>query len=206
MHRPLGLYEMRYLGSLIILSVAAISALPSFAEPIGTKERKGVAVTAYGGQMTDNDWLDPFAREAVDFRGSSLLALAGAKELKTFFDYFAIELEGQAVRHWGEQNHWEFNVPLVFRWQKLPWDSVVDTSIAYGIGPSYATATPSEEVARAGDSEQWLVYWMVEIEFALPAVQDWSAVARLHHRSGAWGLVADDGSSNVLAIGIKRRF
>jgi hypothetical protein len=176
------------------------------AEPTNTKKPKDFAITVYGGQMTDNDWLDPFASESIELRDSWLIGLAGSKELKTFFDHLVVEFEGQVVRHLGEQDHWEFNAPIIFRWEKFPWDNVVDTSVAYGIGPSYATKVPSEEVAREGDSDRWLVYWMIEIELGLPRIQDWSAIVRLHHRSEAWGVVADEGGSNVLAIGLKYRF
>ena len=202
----IGVNVMRCLGVFLIVFMVAIASLPSLAEPANAIKPKDFAITAYGGQMTDNDWLDPFSSESIEFRDSWLIALAGSKEIGRFFDHLAIEIEGQAVRHFGGQDNWEFNAPIVFRWEKFPWDKYVDTSIAYGIGPSYATEIPSEEVAREGDSERWLVYWMVEIEFGLPSIQDWSAVARLHHRSEAWGVVADKGGSNILAIGLKHRF
>lgn len=182
------------------------ASLTNLAELTDVKKQKRFAITAYGGLLTNNDWHDVFTGESLDFPDSWLVALAGSKELGRVFDHLVIELEGQVVRHLGEQDHWEFNVPVVFRWEKFPWDNVVDTSLAYGIGPSYATKVPAEEAARKGDSQQWLVYWMFEIGLGLPQSQNWSVIARLHHRSGAWGVVADDGGSNVLALGLKRRF
>ncbi len=46
---------------------------------------------------------------------------------------------------------------------------------------------------------------MMELEIG-PLDKDWSALFRLHHRSGAFGLVADEGDSNALVIGLKQRF
>ena len=109
------------------------------------------------------------------------------------------------MRHFGDQDHWEFNLPLIARWEKFSWNDVIDTSVAFGLGPSYASETPKEEVAMDGDSQQWLVYWMFELELGLPG-SNWSGTFRLHHRSGAFGIVTDDGGSNVLAVGLKRHF
>jgi hypothetical protein len=61
------------------------------------------------------------------------------------------------------------------------------------------------EVANKGDSQRLLVYWMAEIEVG-PPDKDWSALIRLHHRSGAFGLIADEGGSNALVFGLKQRF
>lgn len=52
---------------------------------------------------------------------------------------------------------------------------------------------------------QLLVYWVGELEFSRPN-QPWSVIARLHHRSPGFGLVADKGGSNFLALGVRRRF
>ncbi len=105
----------------------------------------------------------------------------------------------------GDQNHWEFNLPIIGRWEAFPWDEVVDTSLAIGIGPSYASEIPKVEAANTGGGDRLLVYWMVEIEVG-PPDQGWSAIFRLHHRSGAFGLVAPEGKSNVLVIGLRQRF
>jgi len=184
----------------------ALASLTSLAQPTDVKKPKGFAITVYAGLLTGNDWQEPLIGESIKFEDSWLIALAGSKELGRVFDHLVIELEGQVVRHLGDQDHWEFNVPIVFRWEKFPWDNVVDTSLAYGVGPSYATKVPPEEVARKGDSQRWLVYWMFEIELGLPQSEKWSAIARIHHRSGAWGVVADEGGSNIWALGLKRRF
>ena len=61
------------------------------------------------------------------------------------------------------------------------------------------------EVANEGDSQRRVVYWMVELELG-PPDKGWSGIFRLHHRSEAFGLIADEGGSNVLVIGLMQRF
>ncbi len=46
---------------------------------------------------------------------------------------------------------------------------------------------------------------MMELDIG-PLDKNWSALIRIHHRSGAFGLVADEGGSNALVIGLKQRF
>jgi len=163
------------------------------------------AVAIFGGIMTDNKWEDTVAPWNLDYRDSTFLGLAASHVIGRFDDRLGFEIEGQVIRHFGDQDHWEFNLPIIGRWETFPWDEVVDTSLAFGIGPSYASEKPKIEVDNEGDSQRWLVYWMVEIE-AGPPDKDWSVILRLHHRSEAFGLVADEGGSNAMVIGFKKRF
>ncbi len=163
------------------------------------------AVTVFGGWMTDNNFEEVFTPWELEFRDSTLFGIAASHRIWRYADKISLEIEGQVVRHFGNQDHWEFNLPLIARWEKFPWNDVIDTSVAFGLGPSYATEVPKEEVAKDGDSQQWLVYWVFELAMGLPG-SDWRGTFRLHHRSGAFGIVADDGGSNVLAVGLKRQF
>lgn len=163
------------------------------------------AVTVFAGTMTDNDWQEVFAPWMIDFRDARLAGIAFSRRLAGFEEKLSFEIEGQAVRHFAGQDHWEFNLPAIARWEAFPWDDAIDTSFAFGIGPSYASGIPKEEVAREGDSQRWLVYWLAELELARPDT-GWSVVFRIHHRSEAFGSVAKSGGSNFLAIGLKRRF
>lgn len=168
------------------------------------KDRPG-AITVFGGLMTNNHWEDALAPWTLDFRDSTFVGLAASHGVGRFGRRLGFEIEGQVVRHFGDQDHWEFNLPIIARWKAFPWDEVVDTSIAFGIGPSYASKKPKVEIDNDGDSRRVLVYWMIEIEVG-PPDKAWRAILRLHHRSGAFGLVADEGGSNAIVIGLRRRF
>ena len=115
------------------------------------------------------------------------------------------EAEGQVVKHFGDQDHWEFNaVPFVLRWHRFPWSDRVATSAAFGLGISYATELPPVEVQLEGESHQTLVYWVLEMT-AGPADARWAASLRIHHRSVAYGLMGDEGGMNAVGLGVRCR-
>lgn len=77
--------------------------------------------------------------------------------------------------------------------------------MAWGLGPSYETRTPPEEQALDGRSRRLLAFWVAELEVGLPQ-RPWTAIARIHHRSTAFGLFGDTGGSNWVALGVRRYF
>jgi hypothetical protein len=193
--------------SLFLISLLLLCALPCSAEPLGLENRPLYSLSVYGGQMTDNginEFFDNFYE--LDFEDSYLVALALARRVGSYKDLISFEVEGQIVKHFEEQDHWEFNALLTARWELFPWDHYLDTSFALGTGPSYATNTPEIEVERSDESEHLLAYMLVELEFVLPSRPNVALITRIHHRSNAFGLVAEDGSSNVLAVGLKFKF
>lgn len=161
----------------------------------------------YGGELTSNNWedfLNPF-RE-LDFEGTYLTALTLARRIGQHKKKISFEIEGQIVKHFEEQHHWEFNALGTARWEPFPWDSVLDTSVAFGLGPSYATEEPPTEIKNEGSTKKLMIYWMIELALFFPDAPKWAVITRIHHRSEAYGLVADEGGSNVLALGVKYSF
>jgi hypothetical protein len=56
-------------------------------------------------------------------------------------------------------------------------------------------------------SSQWLYFILVELDFNLPGQEQWELFARVHHRSGIFGLIHDvDSGSNFVGIGMRYRF
>ncbi len=165
------------------------------------------AVTVYGGRMTDGDFGDALTGQA-DFIDAYVVVGALSWTFARYFeDALSFELEGQVGKWWGDQHNLEFNLPLVIRWSRFPWNQYVSTSLAYGLGPSYATKEPAAEIDEHDTTKKFLVYWFGEIAFG-PPDSNWAGVFRIHHRSGAFGLIADrgEGGSNTLALGLKYRF
>lgn len=164
------------------------------------------AITAYGARLTDGD-LDDTVTFSSNFEDSYLLAAALSRKFYTFLDLLDFEMEGQIVRHFEDQDHWEFNGLLVSRWLPFPWDKYIDTSFAIGLGLSYATETPEIEAKNHSDTSQFLAYLLFETAFALPDFPQWSVVARIHHRSGAFGTFNGvNGASNAWGAGIRYSF
>jgi hypothetical protein len=71
------------------------------------------AIAVFGGLMTDNEWEDAFAPWSLDFRDSTLVGLAASHRIGRFDDRFGFEIEGQVVRHLGDQDRPDFDRALV---------------------------------------------------------------------------------------------
>jgi hypothetical protein len=186
-----------------IAALVIVAATPTSAEESASEHRR-IALTLFGGQMSDDDWNHIATLNDVSLVDAYIAGAALTRELTNAKDW-ALEAEGQVVRHLGTEDHWEFNAALVARWRDFPWSESIRTSVAFGLGPSYATEVPEEEVARSGESARFLIYWVAELEIG-PADSAWSGIARLHHRSNAFGLIDENGGSNWLTLGIRRRF
>ncbi len=166
------------------------------------------AATVYGARISSQPgWEDIFLDSTgTRFVDSYLLTAAVSRQYAERYDgALAIEAEGQVVRHFGDQSHWEFNaVPIVLRWNRFPWGNRVASSVAFGLGLSYATELPPVEVALEGESSEWLVYWVMELT-AGPIDSRWAVSLRLHHRSVAYGLMGDEGGMNAVGLGLRLR-
>jgi hypothetical protein len=165
--------------------------------------------TLYGARISgETGWedivLNPLEAEYVD-----AYLVAGALS-RRYADFrggaLQLEAEGQVVYDFGDQHHWEFNiVPVAVRWRQFPWSHRLNTSAAFGLGLSYATEIPEVEAEIEGQSEQLLIYWMLEAT-AGPLLSPWELTLRLHHRSVAWGLMGEEGGMNAVGLGLRYSF
>ena len=167
------------------------------------------ALTGYVGRITTvNAWHEIVSNPAaVEFTDAYLAALALSYTLVRYRDDDAlgVEAEGQVVYNFGDQSHWEFNALLGSRWHQFPWNESLATTMAFGLGLSYATEVPEVEIELEGSSEQVLIYWVWEMTLGPPGAR-WAASIRLHHRSPAFGLMADEGGMNAIAAGVRFAF
>ncbi|MFP4334083.1 MAG: hypothetical protein ACLFQC_01280 [Wenzhouxiangella sp.] len=162
----------------------------------------------YGGKAGEERLLDILTRLDTGFRDAWLVAVAPGYVYRRT-ERWRFEVEGQVAKHFGDQDHWEFNLAWLARWMRFPWDGYVDTRAALGVGVSYATEIPVIEPRAkldTGESRKLLGYVAIEIELAPPNSADWSGFVRLHHRSDAFGLFHDqNGGSNFITLGLRRR-
>jgi hypothetical protein len=193
------------MATLARLAMALILSSPALARA----ENGDWWATVYGARIsTQPGWediiVDPPGTEFVD---SYLLAAALSRQYAQRADgALTLEAEGQVVRHFHDQTHWEFNaIPIVVRWNRFPWSARLATSAAFGIGLSYATALPPVEVLLEGESHRSLVYWLMELT-AGPVDARWAISLRLHHRSVAYGLMGQDGGMNAVGLGLRYQF
>ena len=126
-----------------------------------------------------------------------------------FGDDFTIEGEvGTSVR-FGDESLGEAWTALYLRYDGLPWNDTVYTTVGINTGLSLLTEISGFEEGRdnAGKSSVLLHYLGPEFTFADPENKDLELVLRLHHRSGVFGLF--DGvvsGSTFLSAGIRLRF
>lgn len=186
------------------LAILLLLLSPAF----GRAENGDWAATVYGAQISSQPgWEDIILDTAgTRFVNSYLLTVALSRQYAERKEgALTIEAEGQVVRHFGEQTHWEFNaIPIVLRWNRFPWSNRFSSSAAFGLGLSYATAMPPVEVELEGESQRALVYWLMELT-AGPVDARWAISLRLHHRSVAYGLMGDEGGMNAVGLGVRYR-
>jgi hypothetical protein len=102
---------------------------------------------------------------------------------------------------------YEFTPYLTLRWTDFPWNHVVNTTFAVGEGISYASQVPAIEKKDNDNIKRLLNYLMFEATVAYPSHPELELVARIHHRSGAYGLYrAGNSGSNDLGLGIRYLF
>lgn len=112
------------------------------------------------------------------------------------------------VRH-GHNQHtiYEINPYLSFRWANWPWNKYLPTSLAIGEGISYDSSISALERRSNENTKRLLNYLMLEATFALPNHPQLQLVARIHHRSGMFGVYhAGNTGSNVIGGGIRYLF
>jgi hypothetical protein len=102
---------------------------------------------------------------------------------------------------------YEVNPYFALRWANFPWDKYLTTTIAVGEGISYDSRVPTVEINDSGNTKKLLNFLMAEVTFALPKHPNVELVARMHHRSGAYGVYgAGNSGSTAVGLGIRYRF
>jgi hypothetical protein len=136
-----------------------------------------------------------------------LLAICLGKQIYQYNENLVFELEGQAVKHLGDQTHEEWTGVFIARWLTFPWNHKIRTTFAFGEGLSYATKIPNIERIHNEEVSRLLNYLSIEFTFALPQSEYFQLLTRVHHRSGAYGLFSNvKGASNAVGMGLRYEF
>ncbi len=166
-------------------------------------------VSLYAGKVTLASLLGALTFDKSDGMADSYLVAAdfGRELTRLFGNSLSLDVTGQVVQHFGDQDHTEFTAALALRWNDFPWNKLLNTTIAVGEGLSFATKIPALEEERRDNTSQLLNFLLFEITFALPQHPNWLLVGRINHRSGVFGLFNGvvEGSNNY-AIGIRHKF
>lgn len=162
--------------------------------------------SVFAGVITDQDFHDILLEpQETDFLDSEMIGAALGFERPTRWSRIDLGGEIQVVKWFGTQDHWELNaMPIIgrYRFEGTAW---LLRSVSFGLGLSYASEVPVEEVIDDGVSNRFMVYWSAEAEFGRTD-STYTPFIKLHHRSNAFGLIEEDAGSNTLAVGLRRRF
>jgi hypothetical protein len=171
-----------------------------------------------GGKMTDASLVDTFLfnygwDQATLVSGEIGYTLKKDNPVVRFLDPIVSSVDvvmNFTYQDDSGQNVFEFAPYMMARWSNFPWNKTIRTTFGLGGGLSYATPIPSLEKQSDEsnpDYENLMHYMAVEATFALPNHKDWQLVYRLHHRSGAFGLMQGENSgTTAVEIGIRHYF
>lgn len=191
------------------LATRAFFIFVSLLLPFSSQADDSYALTLYLGKYSDDKLGHVLLSKPVDFYDSYLATVALSKAYQLQNPSHQWEIEAQLAKHYRSQDHLEFNLLAIYRWNRFPWNNHLRTTFAIGDGLSYASEIPKLEASSPSNvgATRLLNYIMVEMSVAPPFTEDWALVTRVHHRSGVYGLFNDvEGGSNVVAAGIKILF
>ena len=179
------------------------------------------AATVWGGQMFHSDFGQTFSFKGV-FRPETMLG-AGVMRRLIKAGPFALDLDINTFGHWASaqkgskyvgpysatevkslstdsQSFAEFTVGFMLRAWLQPW-----LSLGFEEGVSLTTSISEYEDTYRERSSRFLNYLAFEVEALF--TPEWSAVGRIHHRSGAFGTYngVREGS-NAYLLGLRYRY
>lgn len=115
-----------------------------------------------------------------------------------------IDLEGQVLRHFGNQSHWKGPIAIVFRTGQIPLFGGLSVNLAFGEGLSYASERLRLEGSFRVEPSRSLNDLAFEAESSPGSLPGVYFLPRIHHCSGIFGLVAErESGSNVIGAGIR---
>ena len=200
------------------LLLAAWLATPAFAQSKGAND----SIFVFGGWATEDTLLETVfvpwtiklndlgvAGASYSHRLGTVNEFLGDFGLGGFGDDLTIEAEIGGSRRFGIDNLGEVWTALYLRYDGLPWNDTVYTTIAVNTGISLLMETSDFELEPGSNqpSSRLLHYLAPEITIANPENKDRELVLRLHHRSSSFGLFDDVNSgSTFISAGVRLRF
>lgn len=166
------------------------------------------AVFFFGGQFHKDWFVDSLSPWAVTWDDTTLVA-AGYQ--KTWLDWKDLRIGGEV----GVAGRFGANAASAELWAAIyaRYDGFVAGNFRFtplfSIGISYATGSQGYEQQRMnewGRNQPILVYLGPEFAFSLVDQPQWEVFTRFHHRSGAYGLIADLDASNAVTAGVRYKF
>jgi hypothetical protein len=178
-----------------LLTLACTVAL----SPVAAHAQDLWSATLYGGPTTDT-----FTSRIVTGHLHIIGGMAGLavnRKLAYLGSGFSLAAEGQLTQYFTHDFYQTAALGVGVSFDRFPWQT--PTTLSMYLGPSYAFDPPPV----SGKRHALLNYVSAEFAIQIPHTDNWDAVLRLYHRSGAWGLYAiqvDQGT--MVGAGLRVRF
>ncbi len=173
------------------------------------------AFAVYAGQSVNSNVQDIFFKAipptSWGYDEGGIVAIAASRRIATAFRIFDIEAEAGTGKRFGNQQEGEFWGAIYVRYTAFPWNNFIYTTLGLSTGLNYATGISDFEKEHskldppAGTHIQH--FFSPELTFAMPDHKERQLIVRLHHRSGAYGIVSGALSgATYLTAGIRLWF
>lgn len=90
-------------------------------------------------------------------------------------------------------------------WKLFTLSDFLTSTFGIGEGISYVSKVPLRETRNSDDPQRFLNYLMFEFTFSSPRYPELELIARVHHRSGVFGLYKANNSGST-AVGLAARY
>jgi len=173
------------------------------------------AITGFVGKAVGTNVQDIFFHAIPPWKWSfddgGIVGATAARRVATIFDIIDIETEIGAAKRFGNMSEGEFWGAIYVRYIDFPWNKYLYTTFALSTGLNYATGISDFEKEVSGlnppGGTHVMHYFSPEFTFALPDHKDRQLVVRLHHRSGAYGVISGAFSgASYLTVGFRAWF
>ncbi|MCW5748175.1 MAG: hypothetical protein KIT36_18455 [Alphaproteobacteria bacterium] len=147
------------------------------------------------------------ARGQSDLGRTYRLSAGVGREVGALWNVMRLEWEVVGAVHVGSESLVDLRANLIARWTEFPWNHIVYSTFALGIGPSFITRRSRYESEGGQHSRHLTNGVLFELTLAPPRRPDWAFALRLDHRSPIFDLIRHGGTpSDFVVVGVKHRF
>lgn len=182
-------------------------AEPGSTETLGLTKASRWSIGGYAGVLSGSAFYETLTN--IRYRPSYIAAVDVTYSAFTFDSLpLAIDIDTTVAKRFGQDSQWDFGIIPMARWKYFPWNDYLYTNLRVGlIGVSYVTGISPWELHWSGNDRgsQFLNYLAVEVDVAPKPESPSEFFVRVHHRSGAWGLINGTyGGSTYVTLGWRR--
>jgi hypothetical protein len=191
----------------LFIVVLALFGRPSSAHPGDLPQTR---IHIYFGQYTTDNMGDTLKIFKAHYEKNYLLAGAYSRDFLELRDGTHLGGEIGVAARFGTNITGELWGGVVFRPKAFTSREGITVGMAFTVGLSAISKSMGEEIKREigrGGNASFLFYLGPEIVVTFPGLRNWELVYRLHHRSGAGGLLGglyEGYNSNT--FGLRYRF